>query len=145
MPNRTWVFMESLMKRTTDRRTVLMSAGVAAVAAAAGPGVAQAADIRGAVGFAGGAVVPEGDLRIYLEDPAVQDKARRRAAETTVKSDGKSKTMAFSLSPPATATSSPTLRIVARLERADGILLARGSAKVEAGSPVSVTLNTVMY
>jgi hypothetical protein len=146
MPNRTWVFMESLMKRTTDRRTVLMSAGVAAVAAAAaGPGAAQAADIRGAVSFAGGAVVPEGDLRIYLEDPAVQDKARRRAAETIVKSDGKSKTMDFSLSPPATATPSPTLRIVARLERADGFLLARGSARVEAGSPVSVTLNTVMY
>jgi uncharacterized lipoprotein YbaY len=145
MPHRTWTIMECMMKRTTDRRTVLMSAGAVAVAAAAGPAAAQSADIRGAVSFAGGAVVPEGDLRIYLEDPAIQDKARRRAAETIVKSDGKSKTMEFSLSPPASPAASATLRIVARLERADGFLLARGSARVEAGSPVSVTLNTVMY
>jgi hypothetical protein len=34
---------------------------------------------------------------------------------------------------------------VARLERADGWLVARGSAELEAGSPVSVTLNAVMY
>jgi hypothetical protein len=49
------------------------------------------------------------------------------------------------LSPPASSTSSPTLRIVARLERADGWLLARGSAQLEAGAPVHVTLNVVMY
>jgi hypothetical protein len=34
---------------------------------------------------------------------------------------------------------------VVRLERADGWLLARGSARIEAGAPVEVTLNTVMY
>ena len=128
------------MKRPTDRRTVLMAAGVAAVAAAAGSVAAQSTDIRGAVTFEGGAVIPEGHLEIYLED-----NARRRAAETRIKSDGKSKTMEFSLSPPASATASPTPQIVVRLERADGWLLARGSAQFEAGSPVYVTLNTVMY
>jgi uncharacterized lipoprotein YbaY len=137
--------MESVMKRRTDRRTVLMVAGAAAVAAATGPVAAQSTDIRGAVTFEGGAVIPEGHLEIYLEDPAIQDNARRRAAKTLVKSDGGSKAIAFSLSLPASSTASPTLQVVARLERADGWLVARGSAKFEAGAPVYVALNTVMY
>jgi uncharacterized lipoprotein YbaY len=138
--------MESvLMKRRTDRRTVLKTAAAAAVATAAGPVAAQSTDIRGAVTFEGGAVIPEGHLEIYLEDPAIQDNARRRAAETRIKSDGGSKAIEFSLSQPASSTSSPTLRIVARLERADGWLVARGSAQFEADSPVYVTLNAVVY
>lgn len=133
------------MKRPTDRRTILMAAGAAAVAAAAGTvAAAQSTDIRGAVTFEGGAVVPKGQLEIYLEDRAIQDKARPRAAKTSVESDGGSKTIAFSLSMPS-STASQKLQIVARLERADGWLLARGSAQFEAGSPVHVTLNTVMY
>ncbi|RVE91669.1 hypothetical protein [Sinorhizobium meliloti] len=132
------------MKRPTDRRTVLMTVGAAAVAAVAGPVAAQSPDIRGAVTFEGGAV-PEGHLEIYLEDPAIQDKARRRATETRIKSDGTSTSIAFSLSPPVSVKASPTLRIVARLERADGWLVARGSTRFEAGSPVYVTLNAVMY
>src|SRR4051794_36751759 len=129
------------MKRPTDRRAVLMAAGAAAVAVAAGTVAAQSTDIRGAVTFEGGAVIPEGHLEIYLEDPAIQDSARRRAAKTSVKSDGASKTITFTLSLPASSTASSTLRIVARLERADGWLVARGSAQFEAGSPVHVTLN----
>ncbi|CAN5403351.1 hypothetical protein BH10PSE7_BH10PSE7_20430 [soil metagenome] len=133
------------MKRPADRRTVLMTAGAAAVAAAAGPVAAQSTDIRGAVTLEGGAAIPEGHLEIYLEDPAIEDNARRRTAKTRIRSDGKLKTIAFSLSPPASFTASPALRIVARLERADGWLVARGSAKFKAGPPVHVTLNTVMY
>jgi uncharacterized lipoprotein YbaY len=133
------------MKRPTDRRTVLMTVGAAAVAAVAGPVAAQTTDIRGTVTLEGGAVIPKGHLEIYLEDPAIRDNARRRATETRIKSDGGSKSIAFSLSPPASLTASSTLRIVARLERADGWLVARGSTQVEAGSPVHVTLNVVMY
>lgn len=131
--------------RPTDRRTVLMVAGAAAVAAAAGSAAAQAPDISGKVTFADSKVIPEGDLEIYLEDRAVRDKTQRRAAAARIKSDGGSKAIAFSLAPPAGMAVSSTLRIVARLERADGWLLARGSAQIEAGSPVDVTLNTVMY
>ena len=137
--------MESGLKRPTDRRTVLMIAGAAAVAAAAVPVAAQPTEIHGAVAFEGGAVIPEGNLEIYLEDPAVQDNARRRAANTRTKSFGRSKTIAFSLSPPTGWTASSTLQIVARLERADGWLVARGSARFKMGSPVHVTLNAVMY
>ena len=136
--------MEFVMKRPTDRRTILMVAGVAAVAAA-GPAAAQSNAVRGAVTFEGGAVIPQGQLELYLEDLAVRDEARRRAAKTRLESDGRSKTIAFSLSPSASLTPSRTLQIVARLERADGWLVARGSAQFETGSPVYVTLNAVMY
>lgn len=137
--------MERIMKFPTDRRTILIVAGAAAIAAAAGSAAAQSSDVRGAVTFEGGAVIPEGQLEIYLEDRVVRDEARRRAAKARLKSDGKSKTIAFSLSPPANLSSSRTLQIVARLERADGWLVARGSAHYETGSPVHVTLNAVMY
>ena len=133
------------MNRLTDRRTVLMTAGAVAIAAAAGPAAAQSTDVRGAVTFEGGAVIPKGRIEIYLEDTAVQDEAQRRPARTHIESDGGSKAMEFALPSPASSTASPTLQVVARLERADGWLLARGSAPFAAGSPVHVTLNTVMY
>jgi hypothetical protein len=132
------------MKRPTNRRTVMMAMGAAAIAAAAGQAAGQPTNIYGAITFEGGAPIPEGALEIYLEDPAIQDSARGRAAETHIKSGGGSKVVSFSLAPPASSTSS-TLRIVARLERSDGWLIARGSAQVDAGSPVHVTLSAVMY
>jgi uncharacterized lipoprotein YbaY len=134
-----------MMKRPAGRRAVLIAAGTAAIAAAAGPVVAQSADVRGTVVFAGGAAIPEGLIEIYLEDPAVPDKARRRAAETRIACDGKSKAVAFSLAPPAGLAASPTRRIVARLERADGWLLARGSAQAGDNSPALVALSAVLY
>jgi uncharacterized lipoprotein YbaY len=133
------------MKRTTDRRTVLMATGAAALAAATGSATAQSTDIRGAVAFQGGASIPEGHLKIYLENPAIQDSAQRRVAETHAISDGRSKMIDFAFSRPANATASPTLQIVARLERVDGWLLARGSAEFDASSPVYVTLKEAIY
>jgi uncharacterized lipoprotein YbaY len=133
------------MNRMTDRRTVLIAAGTAAVAAVARQATAQSTDFRGTVIFKGGAVIPEGRLEIYLEDPAIQDKARRRTAKTHIESDGKSRAMAFSLATPAGLAGSSTQRIVARLERADGWLLARGSAQVGTGLPVQVALSAVVY
>jgi uncharacterized lipoprotein YbaY len=137
--------MEYVMKRPTDRRTLLMVAGAAAIAAIPGSVAAQSNDIRGAVTFEGGAVIPEGQLEVHLEDRAVRDEVRRRTATTRLKSDGRSKTIAFSLSPPTGLAPSPALQIVARLERADGWLVARGSAQFKEGSPISVTLNAVIY
>jgi hypothetical protein len=133
------------MKRPIDRRTVLVAAGAVPVAAAAGTVAAQATDIQGAVVFESGADVPEGVLVIYLEDRAAKGGEPRRRAEMRLRSDGKSKTVAFSVASPAAAIASPNLQIVARLERADGWLVARGSAPFEAGSPVRVTLKPAMY
>jgi hypothetical protein len=129
------------MKRSTDRRTVL----IAAVAAAAGPVAAQSTELRGTVTFEGGSVIPKGHLEITLEDPAIPDKAKRRSAKTRMESDGKSKALAFTLAQPAGLAASPTQRIVARLERADGWLLARGSAQVGTASPTQVALSPVIY
>ncbi|MBB4483540.1 hypothetical protein [Rhizobium etli] len=130
------------MKPRTKLRTVLQALGAVALA---GPVAAQSTDIRGSVTFEGGAVIPMGHLEIYLEDTASQNNPRRRASQTRIRSNGGSKAIAFSLPPPASSAASRTLRIVARLERADGWLLARGSTQIKAASPVNVTLNTVMY
>jgi uncharacterized lipoprotein YbaY len=134
-----------MTKRPTDRRTVLTTAGAMAVAAAARGVAAQATDLFGEVTFASGTAIPAGRLEVALEDPAIADGARRRLSTTRAESDGRAKAIAFALSRPADASPPATLRIVARLERADGWLLARGSARAGAGSPVRVRLETVMY
>lgn len=134
-----------MIKRSTGRRAVLATTAAAVVTAAAGTVAAHSNEIQGVLEFEGGAVIPEGHVEIYLEDPAIQDDARRRTGTTRVTSDGKSRSIAFSLSPPAGSTASPTLEVVALLERVDGWLIARGSARLEAGSPVSVTLNAALY
>ncbi|MGL6208329.1 MAG: hypothetical protein ACRC14_00685 [Paracoccaceae bacterium] len=133
------------MKHPTDRRTVLVAAGAAALVVAAGPAAAQPVDVHGSVKLNGGKAIPEGHIDIYLEDLAIEDRAHRRIAETRIESDGGSKTIRFSVSRPASAPVSPTLRIVARLERADGWLIARGSVPLKSRSPVDITLNHAMY
>ena len=133
------------MDYKTSRRLALL-ASAAAFAAFAGSAVAQPGDISGAVIFEGGAVIPEGQIQIYFDDPALQKDARHDTTKTHVKSDGSARMISFSVPSPTRATAvSPTLQIIARLERADGWLLARGSAQMDDGVPVSITLNTVMY
>ncbi len=132
------------MRRPTARRTVSIAAAVAVVAAASGVATAQASDILGTVTFEGGAVIPAGQVEIHLEGLAHPD-ATKSADTTHAESDGKSDTISFSLSLPADAMQMRSLEVVARLERADGWLLARGSAEVKAGAPIRVTLHPAMY
>ncbi len=134
-----------MVKRPTDRRAVLIAAGAAALAAAAGTAAAQGTDIRGTVTFRGGAAIPEGRIAIYLEDLAIQDQAQRRLAEAHLTSDGRAKVIGFSVPGPDGLTAAPSLQIVARLARADGWLIARGSAQITAQAPVDITLNAVTY
>lgn len=133
------------MKRLTDRRTMLLAVGTATIVAATGAVSAQSADVSGTVEFEGGAVIPEGDIEIYVEDPAVRGNARRGASETRLRSDGGSKAIDFAFSPPTSPAASPSTQIVARLERADGWLLARGSAQLKTDSPVYIVLHAAMY
>jgi hypothetical protein len=118
-------------------------AGLAAFAAVAGPGSAQAADISGTVEFAGGAVIPEGGITLHLEIPEAD--ALHEVPPLAVVSDGKAKAVDFSFAQSAGPDAAAGARIVARLEREDGWLLARGSAQVEPGTPVQIVLHTVMY
>lgn len=134
-----------MTKRPLNRRTVLMNAGAAAVATVAGPVAGQSQGILGTVIFEGDGAIPKGTLKIYLEDLAVRESGRRRIATARIESDGGSKTIAFALPGPASSTGSAMLRIVARLERADGWLVARGSTQLGVGTTTSVTLHAAMY
>jgi len=129
------------MHRLTRRRG--LAAGIVVFAAGTGAVVARPMEIEGTVGFAGDAPLPAGWIEVSLEDTAIEDRARRRIAQAGVESGGGMRTIGFSLD--ASTTTSATLRVVARLERLDGWLLARGSAAFEADSPVHVTLREVMY
>jgi hypothetical protein len=133
------------MKQLTNRRTVLIAAGAAAVAATSGRSAAQASDISGTVTFKSGAPIPKGRLKVYLADPAAQDKAQLRASQTLMDSNGKSKVMDFSLAMPANFATSATMQIIGRLEREDGWLLARGSARLDEDSPTQIALREVVY
>ncbi|MCV3274175.1 hypothetical protein [Roseobacter sinensis] len=128
-----------------NRRTLFLGMVSIVISWVARAGGAQSRDIRGGVTYHGGKVIPEGQIEVFLEDPAVQTKTRLGGSQERIESDGKSREVTFSLVWPAGSSPSPNLRIVALLERQDGWLLARGSAQVEVGRPVSVALNTVMY
>lgn len=133
------------MGHSIDRRTILMVAGATAAAMTTRSVAAQSTDIRGVLRFDGNEIIPEGQIEVYFEDSAIQDVSQLRAARTHVVSDGKSKSIDFTLSLPTSTMGSSTQEIVARLERLDGWLLARGSAKLKAGTPAHVTLHAAIY
>lgn len=124
----------------TDRRSILLAGGTAALVALAGE-ASEPAVIRGIVTYEAGAALPKGELEVRLEVPARAD-AARVAAIVRLPSDGSRRALAFTL--PLSSTAEPT-EVVARLERADGWLLARGSAPAEPGAEIAVTLFPVMY
>ncbi len=128
-----------------NRRALLATAGSMAVAVIAGTAQTQSRYMYGALVLEGGKSIPEGQIEIYLEDPSGRDGGSLDDLKTHIKSDGKLQKIAFSLALPASAATPPNLQIVARLERDDGWLLARGSAQVETGLPVSITIHRVMY
>ena len=103
-------------------------------------------EIHGEVTYSTGGAIPEGYLKIRLEDPSGGSKAERRIAEVHVKSSGAVDAEPFTLKAPRSRVEGTTqLEVVARLEREDGWLIARGSERIRGTEPVSVTLNTVMY
>lgn len=133
------------MKPPVNRRTLLIAAGSAVVAVFARTVSAQSQVVRGAVTYTSGEVIPKGQINIQIAEPSIQDGARQGSVETKVNSDGKSETISFSLVLPSRLTSSHKMEVVAHLERDDGWLLARGSAPLALGDPVSITLYTAMY
>lgn len=124
---------------------MLLGFGAATAIAVSSVGAAQPAGISGTVEFEGGGFIPEGEVEIYVEDLGGREDAQHRAAGTRLKSDGGSREIEFAFSPPAGSSAAPSVQIVARLERTDGWLLARGSAKLETNSPVQITLHVAMY
>lgn len=128
-----------------DRRNLLAVGGVFAAAALAGKADAQTMAITGKVEFEGGGPIPEGELRVFIEGDD-QPAARRGASAITRTVDDKATSVDFSLDPPPTARmAGGNISVVATVQRADGWLLARGSEQVTPGTPVTITLHTVMY
>lgn len=126
------------MKRLAGYRMMLLAAATAAVGAGAGADTTRPGNIQITIGFEDGKSIPEGRLVVHLDDPA-----GRRQTGMTAESDGNVTTISLSL-PPVPDRSSPR-QVVAQLQRADGWLLARGSAQLEGDAPVAITLYTVMY
>ena len=120
--------------------SLLLAAG-----AVAGAATGQPEGLRGSVVFVGDAAIPPGQIAITLEDTAISATARLAPVETALASNGKATAIPFAIEMPANARVSQTLLVVARLERADGWLLARGSAAYRPGHPIEVTLNPAMY
>lgn len=123
------------MARSITRRTLLITGTAAAALLLVGaPGTASSGDVHGTVTYAGGAVIPEGRLVIAPDGDGP-------ATAAQIPSDGKSTAIPFEM-PAGTASGG---QIVARLERADGWLLARGTASVETGGAVTIELFEAMY
>ncbi|APX14044.1 hypothetical protein [Tateyamaria omphalii] len=133
------------MRLWFNRSTMFVGMLMAGAAMLGGTAHAQAKDARAGVTYAGGQIIPAGRIEIFMEDTARPAQKRLGAQNVSIDSDGKSRQIEFPLTWLASTSVSPTLRIVAHLERDDGWLLARGSARIKAGRPISITLNRVMY
>lgn len=129
------------MTRLTGRRDILV-AGTVALAMTTGTVTAQSPDDRAIVEYEGGQPIPKGQLQVYVEDPGV---AGKRAAPAEVATDGKTKEIEFTLGAASGARSAGPVQVVAQLQRADGWLLARGSADYAPGTPMRITLFAAMY
>ena len=133
------------MNDQLKRRTLML--GVGAVLMARQAHSEPSPDIQVTLTFEGGNQIPKGSIDIMLEDPAMADKTARQNMTWRVTSTGKDRKIAVPVPVPSPAarTGSGTAQIVARMTRADGWLLARGSARFQADQPIEITLHQVMY
>ncbi|AHD08602.1 hypothetical protein [Phaeobacter gallaeciensis] len=132
------------MPHHPHRRTLLLGAAGFALTALTYRAKAQSEVVQGRLTFAGDAKIPKGRISISLSNPGQPDTSDP-ALEFDLISTGRAKRIDFTLSSAALSALSPTLQVVARLERADGWLIARGSTRLAAGARLDITLNTVMY
>ncbi|KZK92252.1 hypothetical protein PsAD5_04007 [Pseudovibrio sp. Ad5] len=135
------------MKPLINRSAALLAAGLLAAGTDAFSKTteAQASDIRGTLTFAGDTEIPKGQVKIYIEDTAIKDSTRELTTQIHLNSSGKSKAIDFSVARPSNVQVSPTLRIIAQLQRPDGWLLAQGSTKIKSGKPLGIMLYRTMY
>ena len=133
------------MNDQLKRRTLML--GVGAVLMARQAHSEPSPDIQVILTFEGGNQIPKGSIDIMLEDPAMADKTARQNMTWRVTSTGKDRKIAVPVPVPSPAarTGSGTAQIVAQMTRADGWLLARGSARFQTGQPIEITLHQVMY
>ncbi|WP_405117430.1 hypothetical protein L0Z64_05705 [Phaeobacter sp. BS23] len=129
------------MPHHPHRRTLLLGAAGFALTALTYRAKAQSEVVQGRLIFAGDAKIPKGRITIFLSSlgqPGTSDPA----LEFDLISTGRAKRIDFTLSSAALSALSPTLQVVARLERADGWLIARGSTKLPEQAPRSISPST---
>ncbi len=137
------------MVRKLDRRTFLALVGATLLAPGAGTGATETETGTGTgtahlrIEFVDGAVIPAGGLRLLLDTAGTGGDAARTALPDPIESDGTSRELIVPLPGPVPALASR--RVVARLEGADGRLLARGTATLAPDGPTTVVLYETMY
>jgi len=77
---------------------------------------AQPGEIGGTILYQGGAKIPAAQIRIFLEEPALDKETL--GSGTRLQSSGAAKAIAFAFPWSERTATSPTLQIVARLENA---------------------------
>lgn len=106
---------------------------------------AEMVTIRGTVRQNDGKAIPAGKIEICLDDTANQAGMPHCADKTQISSNGKARHIDFSIPAPKSALKSPTFRILARLKRTDGWLIAGGRAKPNGRLEADISLSKVMY
>ena len=133
------------MKNGIDRRFLLRTLAGSAVVAAVTKAKASSTNLLGVISFEGDGIIPKGELQIYVENLPDTDTAQRRDAGTILQSDGGTRAIDFSLSLPMHPAPLADAQIVAVLTRADGWLLARGSASLTPDASVNLILYKALY
>ncbi|WP_298961502.1 hypothetical protein [uncultured Roseibium sp.] len=131
------------MKHSINRRTMLTIVAGASLCANLQVTAARTRTIDGTLRYRDKKIIPKGQVEVFLKGSDAN--ADPDTVKTLLTSDGSSQYITFSLELPAGTQISKVSQIVARLEREDGWLLARGSASLTVQTPVNITLNTVMY
>lgn len=122
---------------------IFKSVAIAAALTVASAGSAWSEGVSGTIAYVGDMPVPKGRILLRVEENSTSAHGPWTALARGGDPDD---TLAFVLDPPQRPTASPKPRVVARLERQDGWLIARGSATVEAdGDGIRVVLYPVTY
>ena len=137
------------MKHVLSRRQILVAsvvtAAAATVVATTGNTMADEQVLHGRVSYMEGAALPKGRLRFHVEGLPGSASTKAIPLTADMVSDGKADRLSFSMSLPEGVETAPVVLLVVSLERPDGWLLARGTAKVRPGEPVDITLFEVVY
>ncbi|MTH99398.1 hypothetical protein [Roseibium sp. RKSG952] len=135
------------MRHLFDRRMLMIATGLlaAGIGSTSETAMAQPALVHGTVTFAGNEHIPEGRLVFDLREMENRNNLDELADNAPLQSTGKQGEISYSVNLPAALKPSNKLVIVARLERADGWLIARGSARLAPDQPADITLHKVMY
>ena len=128
--------------------TLLMTAalGSASSMAQGQQGASPHQSISGTISFAEHAKIPKGELKLYLGGTSHSNQRIELKLLSPLKSSGAKTSITFAASFPQMSQSATPIQLIARLERSDGWLIARGSVLMSyPETQQNITLFPVMY